>query len=239
MEQAQQAANAPEGAAGMIDKLLPDGVVAVETFEDVAGEQAFPGEEFLIAKAVEKRRREFITARRCAREALARLGYAPVPIHAGPKREPLWPAGVVGSITHTKGFRAAAVATQSALASIGIDTEQNAPLPDGVEDTITVSQEPEMLAALTRSCPGIHWGRLLFSAKESIYKAWYPLTGRGLGFEDARLTIDPTGTFAATLLVDGTRTDSGLPLVELRGRFIVAHGFIATAVTVPSNPNSA
>ena len=74
----------------MIEKLLPDGVAAVETFEDVAGEQAFPGEEFLIAKAVEKRRREFITARRCAREALARLGYAPVQIHAGPKREPVW-----------------------------------------------------------------------------------------------------------------------------------------------------
>jgi 4'-phosphopantetheinyl transferase EntD len=236
MEQAQQAANAPEGAAGMIETLLPDGVVAVETFEDVAGEQAFPGEEFLIAKAVEKRRREFITARRCAREALARLGHAPVPIHAGPKREPLWPAGVVGSITHTIGFRAAAVAPQSVFASIGIDTEQNALLPDGVEETITVSREPEMLAALTRSFPAIQWGRLLFSAKESVYKAWYPLTGRWLGFEDARLTIDPIGTFAATLLVDGTRTDGEQPLVALSGRFVVAHGLIATAVTVPSNP---
>jgi 4'-phosphopantetheinyl transferase EntD len=239
MEQAQQAADAPESAAGMIEKLLPDGVVAVETFEDVAGEQSFPGEEFLVANAVESRRREFITARRCAREALARLGHAPVPIHAGPKREPLWPAGVVGSITHTKGFRAAAVASQNVLASIGIDTEQNAFLPDGVEDTITVSQEPEMLAALTRSFPGIYWGRLLFSAKESVYKAWYPLTGRWLGFEDARLTIDPMGTFAATLLVDGTRTDREPPLIALRGRFIVAHGLIATAVTVPSNPDAA
>lgn len=223
----------------MIEKLLPDGVVAVETFEDVAGEQAFPGEEFLITKAVEKRRREFITARRCAREALAKLGHAPVPIHAGPKREPLWPAGVVGSITHTIGFRAAAVAAQSVLASIGIDTEQNAPLPAGVEETITVSREPEMLAALSHSFPGIHWGRLLFSAKESVYKAWYPLTGRWLGFEGARLTIDPMGTFAATLLVDGTRTDGEPPLVALHGRFIVAHGLIATAVTVPSKPNAA
>ena len=223
----------------MIEKLLPNGVVAVETFEDVAGEQVFPGEEFLIAKAVEKRRREFITARRCAREALARLGHAPVPIHAGPKREPLWTAGVVGSITHTKGFRAAAVAPQSVLASLGIDTEENALLPAGVEDTVTVPRESEMLAALTRSFPGIHWGRLLFSAKESVYKAWYPLTGRWLGFEDARLTIDPTGTFAATLLVDGTRTDGEPPLTELRGRFIVAHGLIATAVTVASSPHAA
>jgi 4'-phosphopantetheinyl transferase EntD len=219
----------------MIEKLLPDGVVAVETFEDVPGQQSFPGEESLVANAVETRRREFITARHCAREALGKLGYAPVAIPAGRKREPLWPAGVVGSITHTTGFRAAAVASQSVLASIGIDTEQNDRLPDGVEEAVTILEEREMLAALSRAFPSTHWGRLLFSAKESVYKAWYPLTGRGLGFEDARLAIDPAGTFAAKLLVDGARTDGGLPLFEIRGRFVVAHGLIATAVTVPSH----
>ena len=91
-----------------------------------------------------------------------------------------------------------------------------------------------MLAALSRASPTMHWSRLLFCAKESVYKAWYPLTGRQLGFEDARLTIDPAGTFTAKLLVDGTRIDGGLPLVELHGRFVAARGFIATAVTVPS-----
>jgi 4'-phosphopantetheinyl transferase EntD len=223
----------------MIEKLLPHGVVAVETFEDVPGQPSFPGEESMVVNAVETRRREFITARHCAREALAKLGYAPVPIQAGRKREPLWPAGVVGSITHTTGFRAAAVASQSVLASIGIDTEQNDKLPDGVEESITVRGEREMLAALSRAFPATNWGRLLFSAKESVYKAWYPLTGRGLGFEDARLVIEPAGTFAAKLLVDGARTDGGLPLVELRGRFVVAHGLIATAVTVPSDAAAA
>jgi 4'-phosphopantetheinyl transferase EntD len=219
----------------MIEQLLPHGAVAVETFEDVPGQQSFPGEEALVANAVETRRREFITARRCARDALAKLGYAPAPIGAGPKREPLWPAGVVGSITHTTGFRAAAVAPHSVLASIGIDTERNDQLPDGVEESITVAGEPEMLASLSRTFPALHWDRLLFSAKESVYKAWYPLTGRWLGFEEARLAIDPIGTFAARLLVDGTRTDGGPPLVELRGRFIVAHGLIATAVAVAVN----
>jgi 4'-phosphopantetheinyl transferase EntD len=218
----------------MIEQLLPHDAVAVEAFEDVPGELIFPGEESLVVNAIEARRREFITARRCAREALAKLGYAPVPIRAGPKREPLWPAGLVGSITHTTGFRAAAVASRSVLASIGIDTEQNNRLPDGVEESITVPGEPEMLAVLSRTFPAMHWGRLLFSAKESVYKAWYPLTGRWLGFEDARVVINSVGTFAAKLLVDGARTDGGLPLVELSGRFIVAHDLIATAVTVPS-----
>jgi 4'-phosphopantetheinyl transferase EntD len=217
----------------MIEQLLPDGVVAVEAFEDLPGEMVFPGEEDLVANAVEGRRREFVTARRCAREALAELGHAPAAIRSGPKREPQWPAGVVGSITHTAGFRAAAVAPRSIFASLGIDSEQNGPLPNGIEESITVAGEPEMLAALDSAFPRTQWSRLLFSAKESIYKAWYPLTSRWLGFEDARLTIDPAGTFAAQLLIDGARTDGGPPLTELRGRFLVAHGLIATAVAVP------
>jgi 4'-phosphopantetheinyl transferase EntD len=217
----------------MIEQLLPVGVVAVEAFEDVPGEPVFPGEEDLVASAVEVRRREFVTARRCARDALAKLGYAPAPIRSGPKREPQWPASVVGSITHTTGFRAAAVAPRSVLASIGIDTEQNGRLPSGIEESITIPGEPEMLAALARAFPVTHWGRVLFSAKESIYKAWYPLTGRQLGFEHARLTIDPAGTFAAKLLIDGIRTDGGPPLIELRGRFLVTQALIATAVAVP------
>ena len=79
----------------MIEQLLPADVVVVEAFEDVPGEPVFPGEEDLIANAVESRRNEFVTARRCAREALAQLGHQPGPIRLGGKREPRWPAGVV------------------------------------------------------------------------------------------------------------------------------------------------
>jgi 4'-phosphopantetheinyl transferase superfamily len=88
---------------------------------------------------------------------------------------------------------------------------------------------------LARAFPLTHWGRLLFSAKEAVYKAWYPLTGRWLGFKHACLTIDPAGAFAATLLIDGSRTDGKPPLTELQGRFLIAQGLVATAVTVPPN----
>jgi 4'-phosphopantetheinyl transferase EntD len=218
----------------VIQELLPAGVVVVETFEDAPGEPVFPGEEDLVAHAVEVRVREFVTARRCARDALAKLGYVPAPIRSGPKREPKWPAGLVGSITHTTGFRAAAVSPQSLVPSVGIDAEPNGRLPEGVEEAVIIPGEREMLAALKRNLPAIHWNRLLFSAKESIYKAWYPLTGRWLGFEDARVTIDPAGTFVATLLINGARIDGGPPLTLLHGRFLVAYGLIGTAVAVPS-----
>ncbi|MEU8071903.1 4'-phosphopantetheinyl transferase superfamily protein [Micromonospora sp. NPDC049151] len=220
----------------MIEALLPAGALAVEAFTDVPGEAPYPGEEDLIARAVSGRRQEFVTARRCAREALARLGYAPAPIRPGPRREPVWPAGVVGSITHCSGYRAAAVAPSGALAGLGIDAEPHEPLPDGVAGAVLTAGEPERLAALRAADPATHWDRLLFSAKESVYKAWYPLTGRWLGFEEAELTFDRAGRFTARILVDGTRADGGPPLDVLDGRWLASGGLLLTAVAVPHLP---
>ena len=217
----------------MMDQLLPASVVTVEAFGDIPGEPVFPGEEAMVARAVETRRREFVTARRCAREALCRLGCPPVPIGAGPRREPLWPAGMAGTITHCAGYRAAAVTRIGELVSLGIDAEPNGPLPDGVQEAVTTAEEPAMLAALHTADPSIHWGRLLFSAKEAVFKAWYPLTGRMLDFTEAVLTIDPANrTFHARLLVDGSRADGGPALSGFNGRFLAARGLLLTAVTV-------
>ncbi|MBU8859849.1 MULTISPECIES: 4'-phosphopantetheinyl transferase superfamily protein [unclassified Micromonospora] len=217
----------------MIEVLLPAGTPAVEAFTDVPDEAPYPGEEDLVARAVAARRQEFVTARRCAREALACLGYAPAPIRPGPRREPVWPDGVVGSITHCTGYRAAAVAPAGALAGLGIDAEPHEPLPDGVAGVVLTAGEPDRLAALRAADPATHWDRLLFSAKESVYKAWYPLTGRWLGFEEAELTFDRSGRFTARILVDGTRTDGGPALDVLDGRWLVAGGLLLTAVVVP------
>ncbi|NES14883.1 MULTISPECIES: 4'-phosphopantetheinyl transferase [Micromonospora] len=218
----------------MIETLLPPAVVSVHAFADIPGEAPYPGEQDLVARAVETRRREFVTARRCAREALGKLGHVPGPIRSGPRREPVWPAGVVGSITHCAGYRAAAVARGTDLAGLGIDAEPHEALPEGVGETVTVGGEPDLLRRLDREDPTRHWGRLLFSAKESVYKAWYPLTGRWLGFEDAELSIDPAGGgFTARVLVDGGRIDGGPPLAVLHGRWLIARGLIVTAVTVP------
>ena len=217
----------------MIRSLLPANVVAYEEFADLPGEPPFPGEESLVARAVEGRRREFITARRCARRALADLGFAPAPILSGAKREPLWPAGTAGSITHCTGYRAAAVARLTDLAGLGVDAEPDGPLPDGVEESVASERERAQLRDLTVAAPHVSWGRLLFSAKESVYKAWYPLTGRWLGFEDAELLIErESRTFRARLLIDGERLDGGPALTEMAGRFAVGSGLVVTAVTV-------
>ncbi|MFG2409229.1 4'-phosphopantetheinyl transferase [Streptomyces brevispora] len=93
----------------MIEDLLSAVVEVSESLGDPPGSELFPEQELLVAHVLEQRRREFTTGRRCARQALARLGLPRVPVLVGPSGEPLWPDGVVGAIIHCAGYRAAAV----------------------------------------------------------------------------------------------------------------------------------
>lgn len=208
----------------MIEQLVPACVTTVATRADLHTE-LLPDELRTLGDAVERRRREFRTGRACARRALARIGLPGVAIAGGARGEPLWPAGVTGSITHCDAYRACAVAWTREVRALGIDAEPHAPLAAGILEAIAGADERRALAAHPR---GVCWDRLLFSAKEAIYKAWYPLTGRTLGYEDADVRVDPQGSFTARLLVDDA---DGVPR-ELRGRWSVAGAIVATAVVV-------
>ena len=220
----------------MIEEILPAAAVAAEAFDDEAEVELFPQEEAAVGKAVGARRREFATARGCARRALASLGHPPGPVPAGPRGEPLWPAGVAGSITHCRGYRGAVVAASADLSTIGIDAEPHEPLPEGLLGDLAGAEEVRMLADLARAAPAIHWDRLLFSAKETVYKAWYPLAERWLGFEDAVLSIDPgQRRFEARLLVPGPVV-GGAELTAFSGRWLVRDGLVLAAIALAVNP---
>jgi 4'-phosphopantetheinyl transferase EntD len=222
----------------VIEEILPERVVAVETRHDRADVQLFPEEERILGQAVEKRRREFTTSRACAREALAELGFRATPILAGQRGEPLWPEGIVGSITHCDGYRACAVARSSEIVTIGIDAETNAALPEGLLPDIARPEELPSLRRLARDSPQVHWDRLLFSAKESVYKAWFPLAKRWLGFEEATIAIErDTGTFSARLLVPGPQL-ADRRLTGFSGRWLVRDGLVLTAIAVAASPAS-
>lgn len=219
----------------MIDAILPPSVSAVETWRDLIGVELFPEEEAKIARAVEKRRREFISARGCARKALQGIGYEPGPIGSGERGEPIWPAGAVGSITHCAGYRACAVARSREVLTIGIDAEPHAALRDKLLPRIARPEELPALRRLGAEWPQIHWDRLLFSAKESVYKAWFPLARRWLGFEDAIVEFDPDDcSFRARLLVPGPDVE-GSVLRSFSGRWVVDGGIVATAIAVGGN----
>ncbi|MFI9200276.1 4'-phosphopantetheinyl transferase [Streptomyces sp. NPDC053048] len=221
----------------MIGALLPAGVESAESFHDPEDPPAlFPEEEALLANAVDKRRREFTTVRACARTALGRLGLAPSPIVPGQRGAPQWPAGVIGSMTHCAGYRAAAVAHAADMLTIGLDAEPNQPLPNGgVRELVTRPEEHGWLARLAAERPGVCWDRLVFSAKESVYKAWFPLTHRWLDFEDAVIEVDAVaGTFTARLLTpDPLLEVTGNRLSGFSGRWLARDGLIVTAIAVP------
>jgi len=217
----------------LLSTVLPPVLASAELYGDPADLAPLPEEEPLIARSVAKRRNEFVTVRYCARQALGDLGLPPVPILKGDKGEPCWPDGVVGSLTHCEGFRGAVVGRTAEVRSVGIDAEPHAVLPKGVLDAISLPAERSALSGLPG---GAHWDRVLFCAKEATYKAWFPLTHRWLGFEDAHITFTvdgsgSAGSFESKILVD-PRAESGPPLTALSGRWSVGDGLVLTAIVL-------
>lgn len=222
--------------ATALQSLLPAGVVVREARDLDAAEPQHALEAAAIRDAVPRRRQEFVTARRLAREALAAGGWEAGVIPQGPRGEPVWPAGATGSLTHCAGYVGAAVAASDRWASVGIDAEPDAPLPSGVLATVAGAKEKARLERLHRTHQGVAWDRLLFCVKEATYKAWFPLTQSWLGFDQADVVFSPTlGTFTARLLVPGPRVD-GVVVQELSGRWCASEGILVCATTVPRAP---
>jgi 4'-phosphopantetheinyl transferase EntD len=142
---------------------------------------------------------------------------------------------VTGSITHCAGYRAAVVGLTRDVVSLGVDAEPNEALPDNeMLGLIALHEERVRIGEFAAGIPGIAWDRLLFSAKESVYKTWFPLALCWLGFESADIVIDPDeGTFTARLLVQGPPVN-GAPLTQLRGRWLAERGLLVTAIVIPS-----
>ncbi len=223
----------------MIEELLPAVSAAVEAFADPPEVALFEEERPAVANAVAKRRREFATGRECARRALERIGRPAVAIPVGEGGAPQWLPGVVGSIAHCAGYRAAAVAEDTELAAIGIDAEPHAPLADGVLDICALPEEISHLRELAADTGDVHWDRLLFSAKESVYKAWFPLARRWLDFSQVTVSIEPAAqTFCARFLVAGPAV-AGRKLTGCSGRWLVRDGLLLTATTVPAGTEPA
>ncbi|MEE4542364.1 4'-phosphopantetheinyl transferase superfamily protein [Streptomyces sp. V4-01] len=243
----------------MIEQLVPPSVrTRVAYGDELDRAPLHPEEAPAIAKAVPKRQAEYAAGRACARAALADLCGATGPILRDAERgAPVWPDGVVGSITHCDGYRAAAVAHTADVLTLGIDAEPHGPLPEGVLDVIVSTEEERAaLAALSGRAPHVHWDRLLFSAKETVYKAWYPYHRRMLGFTEAELLFthddpggdpgDPVaepgpaapgtaqrGTYTARLLIPGPLLAEGTGPDVFTGRWIAHDGLVVTAIAVP------
>ncbi|MBT8442297.1 MAG: 4'-phosphopantetheinyl transferase superfamily protein [Gammaproteobacteria bacterium] len=133
------------------------------------------------------RRREFIHGRSCARLALAGLGHADCPVPSGPQRAPVWPDGVVGSISHCGDAAAAAVAHRNGIGGIGLDLEAREELDRNLLPMIC---RPRELATIETSDIGLLLAKLIFSAKESVFKCIWPQVRHFVDFLDVEIEID-------------------------------------------------
>lgn len=218
----------------MIVQLVPAGISAHEAFGDTGPEAAvalFAAEQAVVEGVFEERRREFTTVRGCARAALDRLGVRPVPLVPGALGAPGWPAGVVGSMTHCRGYRAAAVARAEDFAALGIDAEPQEPLPRAVAGRIVTATERGWLGEEFPQGSDVPLDRVLFCAKEASYKAFSPWTDARPGFGDYRVRLRADGTFRTVPPV-AARPAAGPWAAGFTGRWSARAGLVLTAVAL-------
>lgn len=175
----------------------------------------FPQEAALLSeRAVEKRRREFHAGRIAARDVLEAMGISGQPIGKHTNRAPLWPQGVAGSISHSDDI-ALAVAKRSDVA-LGVDLELNEPLSTDVTEVISTAAERSAFASATAP------ERIIFSAKESVYKCLSLKVGRVIDFSEVAITPN-----------DAQNRFEAIAQTDLNGHakpgHIVARGMILTS----------
>lgn len=216
-------------AAPLLETLFGPEVGAAERREPGDAAQLHPEEARCVAKAIAKRVGEFAAGRLCARQALLHLDIADFPLLASDDRRPLWPAGVVGSITHTPGYYAAVAARSARHSAIGIDAERVGRVGPHLWPKICSAAETSWLESLPE-LQQMQFGALVFSAKEAFYKCQFGLTESWVGFHDVELDLAacdfPMGRYALKPLVE-------LKLAHLKaapwhGRFVFGNDLVVS-----------
>ena len=175
----------------------------------------------------DKRRREFSLGRWCARQAMAAFDSSQVPLLIGPSRAPIWPQGITGSITHCEDYCAAAIADTKDVITIGIDAEPWDKMSYEIQAHIATEEEYAH-SDLDRSDPSAL--TLLFSAKESIYKALSPLTGLFFDFLSVKIVVD---TKINQFFITSTTVSEILTYRScLIGRFLITDRLVLTSAYI-------
>jgi 4'-phosphopantetheinyl transferase EntD len=222
----------PAQLSPSITALFPPGtgVVAAELLGNAPKDLLTSDELNFISHCAEKRIQDFTAGRACARRGLLELGLTDFSLLSGSDRVPIWPSGIVGSITHTRGFRAAVVAPGRDLRSLGLDCEGADAVDQELWERICAPPELERLAELD-SVTAQHQASLIFAAKEAFYKCQYPLTKAWVGFEDVVIEVESSGTFRVIpqnpLPLDSTLVQA------LRGRFLFRDRWVIAGIAVP------
>lgn len=221
-----------------ITDLLPAHVtVLTAEHTDAALSLVMPEEAALVARAIDKRRREFATGRALARAALGRLGSSAVAIPSAPDRSPIWPDGIAGSISHCDTRAVVAIGRRNE-GTVGVDVEHRAELKRELWSSVFLPAEIARLEARWDPTRRGRMALVLFSAKEALYKAQYPWTTKFMGFSELEVDVEEEsatrGALSCTFQGDVGRFPRG---TVARGRYdLSAFGAgpeIVTGVAIP------
>lgn len=179
---------------GLLPRSLPPHLFGAEMEDTGQPLNLLPPEEALVDRALPKRRRDFALGRACARAALEKFGHGNAAIGRSAGGAPLWPQGIAGSITHTKGYAAALVGESAQFSGIGVDAERVGGVTKELWPRLFDAQERDYLSTL-QADEQLAAATLIFSAKEATYKAWG--CAGALAFREIHVTPRPGG-FTAT-----------------------------------------
>ncbi|MDN5863899.1 MAG: 4'-phosphopantetheinyl transferase superfamily protein, partial [Gammaproteobacteria bacterium] len=210
-----------------LSSLFPKNVVTEVAAPWMWRAELVPEEEIIIRNAVDKRRREFTAGRTCARSILRQLGFdADVTIGKDKHGAPIWPEGIVGSISHADQVCVVSLCRRMpGLESLGVDVEKDTGLNRDVVDLVCDAHEKEACRS-ARTADSYDLAKVVFSAKESVYKCLYPVMGIVMDFKDVHIQLDvPAGKFVGTVnaSLDGEAAGG-----TCRGMFVHDAGHIYT-----------
>ena len=185
-----------------------------------------------IQRSVAKRQAEFLAGRLCARAALQQLDHLDFIPAIGEDRAPVWPGHISGSITHSTGHAAAIVGHKAQWRGLGMDLENVLSLEraERLAGEILTADEMQRMALIPREQMAL-LVTLTFSAKESLFKALYPLVQKRFYFEHAEVVEwSESGVVRLRLLTD--LSSEWCDGSELVGQFAVADGQLLSLVAV-------
>jgi len=223
----------PAKLSPSLSSLFPPGALAADMREPGNPSWLLPAEAQALKKAVLKRVQEFSAGRQCARALLAEFGIYDFPIKVGDDRQPVWPEGIVGSITHTAGLCAAVVAQRTLLRAVGLDSEVAGSVKSELWPSICTASEIDWLHTLPQAQQAMA-ATLVFSAKEAFYKCQYPLVRERLAFHDARVEVQSWGALRGDFRILATRSiafaaHAGLPM---QGQYLFHEQFVTAGIAL-------
>ncbi|GHB07809.1 4'-phosphopantetheinyl transferase family protein [Modicisalibacter luteus] len=188
-----------------------------------------------LRNAAPKRQAEYLAGRLCAREALQRLTGTPHVPGMAESKAPLWPSGTVGSITHSGDLAAAMVAPTECYQGVGLDAERQLELAraERLAPQILTPAERDLMAALPVEQQA-HFVTAVFSLKESLFKALFPLVNVRFYFQDAQLIDWNPDAQQTVLRLNKTLSEHWPAGSLLSGRHAHLEAYVISLIAIPA-----